>query len=91
MTNEDTIETAFVIMRHNDGSYSATTDMSALPEAPRKANIYDIKQGCAEIIETIQLQAVRNVLSSVVTQNNASDSDKVSEAVRQSLVEKGLL
>jgi len=89
--DETTVEAAFIVFRHKDGSYSATTDFTNIPAPERKANLYDIKQGCLEIVETIQLRAVRNVVASVVTENSLTDSDKVAQAMRQSLSEKGLL
>ena len=87
----DTVDTAFLIIRHEDGSYSATTDLSDIPAVSRKPNIYDIKHGCAEIMETIQLQALRSVVSTTMSEMGTSEGEKVSQAIRQSLQEKGLL
>jgi len=89
MSNE--VETAFLIIRHPDGSYSAKTDITDTPEITRKPNIYDIKHGCAEILDTIKLQAVQSVVGSVMTEVSSTEGQKVASAVRQSLVDKGLL
>lgn len=84
-------ETAFIVVKSPDGTYTAITDLKAELEVTRPASELDVKRASRELTEAVQLKDIARIVASVMTQTPQDDASKVTAAVRQSLVEKGLL
>lgn len=84
-------ETAFIVVKSTDGSYVAITDLKAELEVTRPASELDVKRASRELAEAVQLKDIARIVASVMTQSPPDETSKVASAVRQSLVEKGLL
>jgi hypothetical protein len=84
-------ETAFIVIKSQDGTYTAITDLKAELEVARPASELDVKRASRELAEAVQLKDIARIVASVMTQSPPDDTSKVANAVRQSLLEKGLL
>jgi len=85
------IVTAFTVHIHEDGRVVAQPVKSGEMDITRQASELDIKQACQELLDSLLLRNISRIVSSVITETQATEGQKVASSVRQSLVEKGLL
>ena len=85
------VDTAFLVVKSTDGTFSAFTDIKTEITTKRTAGELDIKTGSQELVDAIQLRNIARIVASVVTETPQDDTSKVTQAVRQSLIDKGLL
>ena len=85
------VETIFIIAQRKDGSHFATVDLKANIVASRLATAIDLKRGCSEILEVMRNNDLAGLILGKMSENAASESDKVSSSIRQALSDKGIL
>lgn len=85
------IVTAFTVHIHDDGRVVAQPVKLDEMDILRQASELDIKQACQELLDSLLLRNISRVVSAVITETQATEGQKISNSVRQSLVEKGLL
>jgi hypothetical protein len=85
------VESIFIIAQRKDGTYFATVNLQANIVATRQARVVDIKTGCSEILDTIRNNELSGLILGKLSENSASESDKVASSIRQALSDKGIL
>jgi hypothetical protein len=83
--------TSFTVEIHDDGRVVAIPTNMDESSITRSASELDVRQACHELLESIHLKNISRVLSAVMTESQLDEGQKVRQAVRQSLVEKGLI
>lgn len=84
------VESAFIVFKRADGSFFATTDIATLASVSKVASVFDVKNGCQEIIDAIRT----DVLVAAITDAMASEPTSqqvVASSIRTRLQEKGIL
>lgn len=84
-------ETAFILVKQWDGSWSVLTDMSHTFTIDREAFRHDVKTGCREMYEFLADDDLATHLASKLSSLNQSDSQRTSEAIRHALTERDIL
>ena len=85
-------ETAFIIIRREDGAFYATTDLSQVFKVKRPANRQDVKHGCQDILDVINHADVANASAELILrQLMPKPEETVSGSIREALDERGIL
>lgn len=84
-------ETAFIVVKRNDGSFFAYTDFGLELDINRIASRNDIKLGCREIFELIDSDDLANLVISKMPQPEVAESERTASSIRQALSDKGIL
>jgi len=84
-------ETAFILVKQWDGSWSVLTDMSHSFTIDREAFRHDVKTGCREMYEFLADDDLATHLASKLSAQSQSDSQRTSEAIRHALTEREIL
>jgi hypothetical protein len=84
-------ETAFIVVKRDDGSFFAYTDFGLELDINRLASRNDIKSGCREIFELIDSDDLANLVISKFPQAPAPESERTASSIRQALSDKGIL
>lgn len=59
-------ETVFLVIKDKDGSFKVITDISQKIELSRPATMQDIKQGCLEIVKSIEIRQTAETTASMI-------------------------
>jgi hypothetical protein len=84
-------ETAFILVKQWDGSWSVLTDVSTEFTIDRESFRHDVKTGCREMYEFLADDDLATHLASKLSSFNRSDSQRTSEAIRHALTERDIL
>jgi hypothetical protein len=84
-------ETAFILVKQWDGSWTVLTDMSNAFTIDREAYRHDVKTGCREMYEFLADEDLASHLASKLSHQNQTDSQRTSEAIRHALTERDIL
>lgn len=79
-------QTAFVVVIGSDGDASAYTSLDSWPdEVQREASLGDIRRGCSELVNEINLQAGARFTLATLTHavNRPTPADRVREALKR--------
>jgi hypothetical protein len=85
MTELPVYETAFIVMRSKDGSWTATSDLEASFEVEQPANHVAVRQGCSEILDVLHKNGVVSAVLAALEEKSLEDSQRVSASVRDAL------
>jgi hypothetical protein len=77
--------TAFLLIKLDNGVWTAVTDLSTPLAVDRNAVVTDIKQGCGEIADSIRTQETAWAISQYLQQTSGEDSQRVGASVRDAL------
>lgn len=91
MSDELDALTAFLIIRREDGSYFATTDLTTVVTVAREATRTEVKYGCADILDAIKNTDLINRLIDRLPSNTPAECEKTASSIRQALEERGIL
>lgn len=86
VTADPTPQTAFVVVIGSDGDASAYTSLDSWPdEVQREASLGDIRRGCSELVNEINLQAGARFTLATLTHavNRPTPADRVREALKR--------
>lgn len=84
--------TAFLIVKRQDGSFYATTNLSHSFKVERVANRQDLKHGCRDILDIINYSDEANVTAEAVSRLlQPKPEETVSGSIREALDERGIL
>ena len=67
-------ETAFIVVKRPDGSYYATTDLTATFEVNKRADTLDVKRGCQDVLDAISHIQTANVISELLKLNSGEEA-----------------
>ena len=81
-------ETAFILLKAEDGSWRATTDLTVPFQASRPASRAEIRQGCLEIADAIHQTVLVSTIMAALEQKSEEDSQRVSASVRDALTKR---
>lgn len=84
-------ETAFILVKQWDGSWTVLTDMSNAFTIDREAFRHDVKTGCREMYEFLADDDLAIHLASKLSAQSKTDSQRTSEAIRHALTEREIL
>ena len=84
------VESAFIVFKRPDGSFFATTDVSTLATVAKTATIFDVKNGCQEILDTIRTDVIVAAISHTMAPEPTSQ-EKVASSIRNRLKQEGIL
>ena len=84
-------ETAFIIVKQWDGSWSVLTDVTSAFTIERESFRHDVKTGCREMYEFLADDDLATHLASKLSSPKPSDSQRTSEAIRHALTERDIL
>jgi len=85
------VETAFILVKHWDGTWSVSTDMAQSFTIDRESFRHDVKTGCREMYDFLSDDDLATHLASKLSHLNRSDSQRTSEAIRHALTEREIL
>lgn len=80
-----TFETAFIVLKNENGSWSVMPDLTTPFVAERVTTRLEIQQACQYVTNAIHLQDVSSMVVNMLAQNSSEDSQRVSAAVRDAL------
>ena len=84
-------ETAFLVVKEFDGSWSATADISAAMVISRAALRSDIKAGSREVSDFLIEDDLANTLLGKLQQSNGSDSSQRATEIRNALSDRNIM
>ena len=84
-------ETAFLVVKEFDGSWSATANINAPLIITRPALRADIKAGSREVSDFLVEDDLANTLLGKIQQNNISDSSQRATEIRNALSDRNIL
>lgn len=79
-------ETAFIIVRDNNGEFFATTELGEAFTINRTANKADIKRACRDLYDKIVLDDIAEIIVTAT-----KPVDEVRESMKRALSERNLL
>lgn len=88
MTDEVVIpqaDTAFLVYREDDGSWTATTEIDKALLIRREATGLDVKTGCREIFETFAQNDLAFAISSLIVEKSSKQEQTTADAIRDAL------
>lgn len=84
-------ETAFILLKQWDGSWTVLTDLSNTFTVDHEAYRHEVKTGCREMYEFLADEDLASHLVSKLSAHNMTDSQRTSEAIRHALTEREIL
>lgn len=84
-------ETAFLVIKRQDGSFYATVNLEEPISLERPATVRDVRVGCRELAELLSNSELAQLIVDKLGQNGTSDSERASSSIRQALQDKGIL
>lgn len=84
------VESAFIIFKRPDGSFFATTDISTIATVTKTATVFDVKNGCQEILDTIRTDVLVAAISHAMAPE-PTQQEKVASSIRNRLQQEGIL
>ena len=82
-------DTAFILMRTEDGVWSVTGDLATSFEVRATPTRQDVRIGCQEIIATIAQQDIAAIVveavASILQENSLTDSQRISASMRDAV------
>ena len=84
--------TAFLIIKRQDGSFYATTNLGYSLKVERAATRQDVKHGCRDILDILNYSDEANVTAEAVFKLlQPKQEETVSGSIREALDERGIL
>lgn len=84
------VESAFIVFKRADGSFFATTDISTVATVNKAATIFDVKNGCQEILDTIRTDVITAAVKAAMAPE-PTQQEKVASSIRNRLQQEGIL
>ena len=85
-------ETAFLIIRRQDGTFYATADLGEAITLERVANRQDMKHGCRDISDIISYSDASNLnTEALLSVLKPEAPETVAGSIREALDERGIL
>lgn len=84
------VEAAFLVFKREDGSFFATTDLTTVATVAKTATIFDVKNGCQEILDTIKMDMVVAAVQASLAPEPTPE-EKVASSIRTRLQQEGIL
>jgi hypothetical protein len=85
------VNTAFIIARRDNGSFFASTNLNLDFKVEHEATSFDVKQGCAEILNVLTNDELANIIVTKFAQSSQTEGEKAASSIRQALSDKGIL
>lgn len=85
-------ETAFLIIRRQDGTFYATADLGEAITLGRVANRQDMKHGCRDILDIISYSDASNLnIEALLAVLKPEAPETIAGSIREALDERGIL
>jgi hypothetical protein len=84
-------ETAFIVIKNQDGTWKATVDVGSTFTIERPASRSDVKSGTREIYEFLSEDDIARYTAARISAENATDTQRATEGVRQALSNRDIL
>jgi hypothetical protein len=88
LTDQPTAETAFLVYREADGSWTATTDITMSLAITREATGSDVKTGCREIYEAFAQTDLAFAISSLIQEKLSPQEQTTADYIRNALQDR---
>jgi hypothetical protein len=84
-------ETAFIVIKNQDGTWKATVDVASTFTIERPASRSDVKSGTREIYEFLSEDDIARYTAARISAENQTDTQRATEGVRQALSDRDIL
>ena len=84
-------ETAFIVIKNQDGTWKATVDVSSVFTIERPASRSDVKSGTREIYEFLSEDDIARYTAARISAENQTDTQRATAGVRQALSNRDIL
>lgn len=91
MEERSDAETAFIVVKHWDGSWSTNTDLTQTFTVDRPAYRHDVKTGCREMYDFLSDDDTASLILSKFLEHSKPDSQRTADAIRHALTEREIL
>jgi 2-keto-3-deoxy-L-rhamnonate aldolase RhmA len=85
------VETAFIMVKGEDGVYTAFTDLTMPIEVNNQPTRQDIKTACVEILDSIRRDDITLSIINQLAQNPLDSIEEANSSIRQALEERDIL
>jgi hypothetical protein len=88
VSEEPTVETAFIIYKDFDGVYHATPTLDVSFVVDRLATRTDMKLAFSDLLEAIKAEQLADVIIYKINNKSNEDSQRKADAIRQNLLNR---
>lgn len=91
MTDPIKVDTAFIMVKDVNGTYTAFTDVTIPLEIANTPTRQDIKTACLEILDSIRRDDIVMSIMAQIAQKPQDSIEEATSSVRQALEERDIL